>query len=164
LLLFKFLRKKNRVKALILVVGGGILPSQSRQKPFRFLFAWQMKGKPFEVIAKSPESVSGNSFCGSTGHWPVPPGDSPGETGSATGGNKDRRFGSSRFALPLGESPSGTGGSPVLPIFRRRCEPGAVAALRGQRKELPPNDFHQPAHRFIGIDSAILTHDPTFLH
>src|SRR5712692_6743235 len=115
-----------------------------------------MKRKAFEVFAISPESVTGDSFLGSTGHWP-PPGDSPGGTGSAHGANKDRRFGSGRFALPLGESPSGTGGSPVLPIFRRCCESGAVTALLGQPKELPPNDFHQPAHRFIGIDSAILT-------
>jgi hypothetical protein len=36
----------------------------------------------------------------------------------------------------------------------------AVTALRGQRKELPPNGFHQPAHRFIGIQSAISIHAP----
>src|SRR5712692_9585103 len=109
-----------------------------------------MKRKAFEVFAISPESVTGDSFLGSTGHWP-PPGDSPGGTGSAHGANKDRRFGSGRFALPLGESPSGTGGSPVLPIFRRRSEPGGVTAPRGQREELPPNDFRMPAHPFIGV-------------
>ena len=68
------------------------------------------------------QSASGNPFLGSTGHWPVPPGDSPGGTGSAPGGNKDGPFERSRLDLPVGESPTGTGESPVLPIFRTRSE------------------------------------------
>jgi hypothetical protein len=51
------LQKKNRVKDLILGGGGGILPSQSRQNPFRLLFAWKMKRKPFEVVAVSLETA-----------------------------------------------------------------------------------------------------------
>ena len=67
------------------------------------------------------QSASGNPFLGSTGHWPVPPGDSPGGTGSAPGGNKDGPFERSRLNLPVGESPTGTGESPMLPIFRTRA-------------------------------------------
>src|SRR6266705_2132323 len=43
-------------------------------------------------------SLSGNPFLGSTGHWPVPPGDSP----------------------------TGTCESPVLPVFRTCPEPSFV--------------------------------------
>ena len=32
--------------------------SQSGRKPFQFLFAWQMKRKPFEVSAVSPGAVT----------------------------------------------------------------------------------------------------------
>jgi len=68
------------------------------------------------------QSASGNPFLGSTGHWPVPPGDSPGGTGTAPGTDKDWSFARGRLALPLGESRTGTGGSPVLPIFKTRSE------------------------------------------
>ncbi len=57
---------------------------------------------------------------GSTGHWPVPPGDSPGGTGSAPAANKDRPLGRRRLGIPFGESPTGTGESPVLAFFRTR--------------------------------------------
>ena len=50
------------------------------------------------------------------------PGDSPGGTGIAPEPNQDGPLGSGRFALPVGESPTGTGGSPVLPIFRTRSQ------------------------------------------
>ena len=66
------------------------------------------------------QSLSGNSLLGRTGHWPVPPGDSPGVMGSVPRGNEDGSFAKSRRALPVGGSPTGTGGSPVLPIFRTR--------------------------------------------
>jgi hypothetical protein len=117
----------------------------------------------FAVSARaetSAKSASGNPFLGSTGHWPVPPGDSPDGTGSALGGNKDGTFARSRLALPVGGSPTGTGGSPVLPIFRRRCESGAVAALRGQGKRLLLNGYRYPVHRFIGIHEAVLICEP----
>ena len=38
----------------------------------------------------------------------------------------------------------------------------AITALRGQRKELPPNDFRKPGYRFIGIYSAILIYESLF--
>jgi len=40
-----------------LSADGGILPSQSRQKPFQFLLARQMKRELFEVVAKSPDAA-----------------------------------------------------------------------------------------------------------
>ena len=40
---------------MILSAGRDILLSQSRQKPFQFLFTRQMRRKPFEVVAISPE-------------------------------------------------------------------------------------------------------------
>ena len=49
------MRDNNRVKALILAGGGDILSSQIGQKPLRFLFAWQMKREPLEVVAISAE-------------------------------------------------------------------------------------------------------------
>src|SRR5712692_8376934 len=85
--------KHHHVKCLILGGGGDIVFSQSGQKAFQLLFAGQMKMKPFEVVATSPE-------------------------------------------------------------------PGAVTAPHGQRRELPPKDFHKPVHRFSGITSAISIYEP----
>ena len=39
-------------------------------------------------------------------------------------------------------------------------EPGAVTALRGERKILAPNHFRKSVHRFIGIHMAILICQP----
>ena len=44
----------------------------------------------------------------------------------------------------------------------RPIEVVAITALRGLRKELPPNDFRKPVHRFIGIYSAILISESLF--
>ena len=52
---------------------------------------------------------------GSTGHWPVPSGDPPDVTATVLRTNGVRSSDTSAVVLPLGESPSGTGGSPVLP-------------------------------------------------
>jgi hypothetical protein len=35
--------------------GGGILFGQGGQKPFRFMFTWQMQRQPFEELAISPK-------------------------------------------------------------------------------------------------------------
>jgi hypothetical protein len=54
---------------------------------------------------------------GSTGDSPVPSGDSPdGMTAARLGSNKYRPFLSPPLVIPVGESPTGTGESPVLPI------------------------------------------------
>ena len=47
--------KNNRVKGLILAAGEDTVFSQNGRRPFWFLFAGQMKMKPFEVFATSPE-------------------------------------------------------------------------------------------------------------
>jgi len=69
--------------------------------------------------------------AGSTGHWPVPSGDSPDGTGK-TPVMESGRSGSTRVSvIPVGESPTGTGGSPVLPDPRRATRILArVAKLR----------------------------------
>ena len=47
--------KNDCIKGLILRTGGDMLFSQMGQKPFQLLFTRQMKRKPFEVVAISPE-------------------------------------------------------------------------------------------------------------
>ena len=47
--------KNNCIKGLILGAGGDILLSQDGQKPFQFMFTWQMQREPFEEVAISPE-------------------------------------------------------------------------------------------------------------
>jgi hypothetical protein len=158
--------KNNRVKGLILDAGEDTILDQSGRRPFWFLFAWQMKWKRFEAFAISAKSLSGDSFLGSTGHWPVPPGDSPGGTGSERGANSDRCFESRRFDLPLGESSRKFSGAdaPVLPISRRCAEPGSVTAPRGQRKVLPPNGFRKPVNGLIGTHLDMLKNSPLFAY
>src|ERR1019366_8359849 len=81
-----------------------------------------------------------NSVLGSTGHWPVPSGDPPDGTGKdkLPGVGSDSPCG--RQTMPVGGSPTRTGGSPVPPILKTR--PGrfhwsgsavAPAEARGQR-------------------------------
>src|SRR5207249_9288834 len=69
-----------------------------------------------------PESVSENSILGSTGHWPVPSGDSPDGTGRASPTNEIGLLLGVATLVPVGGSPTGTGGSPVPPIFQTRSE------------------------------------------
>jgi valyl-tRNA synthetase len=52
---------------------------------------------------------------GSTGDSPVPPGDPPGGKGSGIGTQIVSASGTTSSAIPVGGSPTGTGGSPVLP-------------------------------------------------
>src|SRR6266568_874108 len=54
----------------------------------------------------------------SAGHWPVSPGDSPGGMESAPEANKEWPFAKRRRALPVGGSPTGTGGSPRATLSR----------------------------------------------
>ncbi len=48
--------KSCRIKSLILGGGDDIILSQGGQKPFDFMFTWQMERQPFEEVAISPES------------------------------------------------------------------------------------------------------------
>jgi hypothetical protein len=83
---------------------------------------------------RESQSLSGNSLLGRTGHWPVPPGDSPGGMGSAPRGNEDGSCAKSRRALPVGGSPTGTGDPPVPPIFQTGS---GTAGLVGVHARLP---------------------------
>src|SRR5437867_9476747 len=68
------------------------------------------------------KSVYGNCVLGSTGHWPVPSGDSPDGMGRAWPANQDGLILGAALLGPVGGSPTGTGGSPVLPIFQIRSK------------------------------------------
>src|SRR5213593_1670747 len=79
-----------------------------------------------------PKSVFGNCVLGSTGHWPVPSGDSPDGMGSASAANKDSLLLGSALLVPVGGSPTGTGGSPVLPIRQTRSKsPADLISIQG---------------------------------
>src|SRR5436309_7530944 len=64
------------------------------------------------------KSVYANCGLGSTGHWPVPSGDSPDGMGRASPANEDSLILGAALLVPVGGSPTGTGVSPVLPIFK----------------------------------------------
>ena len=64
------------------------------------------------------KSLSEKSGEGSTGHWPVPSGDSLDGMGRTPQTNGNSALPGRRYSLPVGESPTGTGGSPVPPIFQ----------------------------------------------
>src|SRR5206468_671005 len=57
-----------------------------------------------------------SSTRGSTGHWPVPPGDPPGGTSKAFPSKTGSKRNKAGPALPVGGSPTGTGESPMPPI------------------------------------------------
>jgi hypothetical protein len=44
--------------------GGDILLGQDGQKPFQFMFTWQMQGQPFEEVAISPEPSAVSALGG----------------------------------------------------------------------------------------------------
>src|SRR5213593_1737524 len=98
-----------------------------------------------------PKSVFGNCVLGSTGHWPVPSGDSPDGMGSASAANKESLLLGSALLVPVGGSPTGTGGSPVLPIFQTRSQSCGRLARSPAAKpvdSLPqesPDDDHSPS-------------------
>ena len=56
-----------------------------------------------------------HSGLGSTGNLPVPSGDSPDGMRMSLLVGKNDHFADNVAAVPVGESPTGTGGSPVLP-------------------------------------------------
>src|ERR1019366_5839473 len=68
-----------------------------------------------------PQIRSDTRRMGSTGHWPMPSGDPP--DGMETGVRPPNSSQSviHNPALPVGESPTGTGGSPVPPRRRLRA-------------------------------------------
>jgi len=67
------------------------------------------------------ESVFENSVLGSTGHWPVPSGDSPDGTAATARANGGGLFATLLVEVPVGESPTRAGGATRLcrPTTRR---------------------------------------------
>src|SRR5438093_642589 len=73
------------------------------------------------IFQTRSKSVAGNCM-GSTGHWPVPSGDSPDGMGRTPPTNDEDLLHGAALLIPVGGSPTGTGGSPVLPIFQTRSK------------------------------------------
>jgi len=53
----------NRITGLILGAGGDILLGEDGQKPFQFMFTWQMQRQPVEEVAISPEPGTVGLLC-----------------------------------------------------------------------------------------------------
>ena len=70
---------------------------------------------------------------GSTGDSPVRSGDPPDGTGGTTRAKGNDLAVTSVAAVPLGESPSGAGGSPALPLFSTRPHWCSFVSIRGCR-------------------------------
>ena len=68
-----------------------------------------------ELIILQAQSLSEKAGSGSTGYQPVPSGDSPDGMARASSANPDAGFISMVSPIPVGGSPTGTGGSPVPP-------------------------------------------------
>ncbi len=100
-------------------------------------------------------TVAASFFSTPLGHRPVTPGDSPGGTGSAPGGNSERPVGIGRLAPPpVGESPTGTGGSPVLPIF--------LTGSNLNPNGIPASSPRLRRRRYLGF-KTIQLHNPTYV-
>ena len=68
-----------------------------------------------------------------TGHWPVPAGDSPGGTEKGPARKNDVLSQITTSAIPVGGSPTGTGGSPVPPRVQKISLPCEIAGqFRGR--------------------------------
>ena len=52
----------NCIKGLILGAGGDILLGQGGQKPFQFMFTWQMQRQSFKEVAISPVPGSASAL------------------------------------------------------------------------------------------------------
>src|SRR6185295_3569492 len=71
-----------------------------------------------DLMAAHAQSLSENSILGNTGYQPVPSGDSPDGTASASAANLDARSSATTSSIPVGGSPTGAGESPAPPIFQ----------------------------------------------
>ena len=80
---------------------------------------------------------------GSTGDPPVLSGDSPDGTEVTSPNCEDAFFTIVPSDVPFGESPTGTGGSPVLPIFKTRSQAEELKPSQ-VRRVLDENEKHWP--------------------
>jgi superfamily II DNA or RNA helicase len=87
-----------------------------RQKKEHTKRAWQLFRSLVErkIVEIVPEDL------GSTGHWPVPPGDSPGGMEPTPPAYSGFVAPNDAFSIPAGGPPAGTGGSPVPPMKRAK--------------------------------------------
>ena len=84
---------------------------------------------------------------GSTGHWPVPPGDPPEGTGRASALQTSHPASKGGTpVIPVGGSPTGTGGSPVPPIQQGSLSymPVKIVTAEDVAKRLIDYSFHAP--------------------
>src|SRR6059036_1513839 len=130
-----------------------------------------MAGPPDTPDAGAFHSVSGHWILGSTGHWPVPSGDSPDGMGSTSPASKDEPILGTALLVPVGGSPTGTGGSPVLPRCSARRRHGAsqnaallqdpgqeVGQSRGGKKT-PGGPGDSPVRIITALHPGILERD-----
>jgi len=71
-------------------------------------------------LRRKPDQRGMFMALGGPGHWPVPSGDSPDGTERRVFLTPARLRNPTRLAIPVGGSPTGTGGSPVPPILKTR--------------------------------------------
>jgi superfamily II RNA helicase len=92
-----------------------------RQKKEHTKRAWQL----FRSLVERKIVEFALEDLGSTGHWPVPPGNLPGGMGETARLHLDAPAAIDAAAIPVGGSPTGTGGSPVLPRKRTKLRVNA---------------------------------------
>ena len=108
------------------------------------------------ILRPSSQSVFGN-WLGSTGHWPVPTGDSPDGTGRASPANAGGLLVGAAAAVPVGGppprrsgygraggSPTGAGQWPAPHIFQTRSKPPGTLSLRTLKAHDLPDLIEQP--------------------
>ena len=101
-------------------------------------------GVPPAQAVRIRKSVFAKSSPGSTGDPPVPSGDPPDGTGETLRANGDGRFVKLRSAIPVGESPTGAGGSPALPVLRHALSRNDAVRATGARPSGRRNVRPQP--------------------
>ena len=118
------------------------LPDEAFTTPFRFLSIWHdnveftprkqiaslayvaLMAKEVAAQATDAKSLSEKPFPGSTGHWPVPSGDSPDGTAVTPGLRRSLVSETWPGPVPVGGSPTGAGGSPAPPGFQTGSKKG----------------------------------------
>jgi TatD DNase family protein len=128
-----------------------------------------------ESLASQRGSVLANSFPGSTGDPPVPPGNLPDGMEATVRDNEDGHFSRWPGAVAFGGSPNGAGKLPAPPIFqtgsqqlrkmvvngtRERDWPAVLALARQDRRVIPSFGLHPwfVKERSANWQSVLLQH------
>jgi uncharacterized repeat protein (TIGR01451 family) len=96
------------------------------------------KGKAQSATNSTQGVKSLSSPKGGTGYQPVPSGDAPDGMAATLRTNRSGTVSTNAPNLPVGESPTGTGGSPVPPILGARSQ----ASLTGTNQPAADSSFH----------------------